>query len=145
MAAAIGVHIIEEYALNFTGWAAAALSAPISWDDFHLVNAGVTLYIVSCAAVGWRAPAFCLSGAALLVCNALGFHLGASLVSRMYSPGTVTALLLFVPVGLGAYRSAARRGLLTRRVLAISIAIGLLWHAFLALVFYIKYFAPLYS
>src|SRR3954468_8816723 len=81
--AAIGVHIIEEYALNFNGWA-HRLGFPVTSEDFHLANAGVTLYAIGCAFAGWRAPAITLSSASLVVLNAVGFHLGASLITGSY-------------------------------------------------------------
>jgi hypothetical protein len=137
--AAIGVHIVEEYALDFTGWAGHALAVPITWQDFHLVNAGVTLHAVGCAAVGWRVPAFALSAASLVALNAVLFHAGMSILSGSYSPGTVTALVLFLPLGVAAYIAAARDGVLTRRALLLSITLGLLWHAFLGVVFSLKY------
>lgn len=141
--AAIGVHIIEEYALNFTGWSRRALSVPLSWEDFHLVNAGVTLFAVACAVVAWRVPALSLSSAALVLLNAAGFHGGASLLVG-YSPGTWTALLLFLPLGAYAYVAASRDGVLTTRAILLSASGGAAWHLFLAGVFYLKYFAPLY-
>lgn len=108
------------------------------------MNAGVSLYAVACAVVAWRAPALSLSSAALVILNAAGFHLGSSILVGAYSPGTMTALVLFIPSGLLAYIGAARDGMLTRRVVILSVALGLLWHVFLGGVFYVKYFAPLY-
>ena len=143
--AAVGAHIIEEYALNFVGWSHGALHAPITWEDFHLVNAGVIVYCVACAVIGARLPSVALSSASLVVLNATLFHAGSSLLTWSYSPGTASAVLLFVPAGLFAYTQALRAGLLTRRVLIVSVGIGVLWHAFLAGVFAIKYFAPLYA
>jgi hypothetical protein len=142
--AVVGVHIIEEHALNFNGWAAQALHAPVTAQDFHLTNAGVILYCVACAAIGWRAPAIALSSAGLVLMNAVGFHLAASIFVRAYSPGTATSLLLFVPAGIAAYSAADHDGVLDRRVLMLSFTIALLWHAFLGAVFAIKYFWPLY-
>jgi len=142
--AAVGVHIIEEHALNFNGWALRALHAPISAEDFHLTNAGVILYAIACAVIGWRAPAIALSSAALVFVNALGFHLLSSLVVGAYSPGTATAVVLFVPAAIAAYRAAARDGVLSSRVIWISLAIAVMWHALMATVYAIKYFAPLY-
>jgi hypothetical protein len=143
--AAVGVHIIEEHALNFNGWAARALHAPVTAEDFHLTNAGVILYGIACAVIGWRAPAIALSSAALVLVNSIGFHLGASLLLGAYSPGTTTSVLLFVPSGIAAYRAAARDGVLTRRVVVLSFAIAVLWHAFMGTVYAIKYFRPLYG
>ncbi|MEO8521043.1 MAG: HXXEE domain-containing protein [Acidobacteriota bacterium] len=141
--AAIGVHIVEEYALNFNGWA-RAIGVPLTAEDFHLANAGVTLYAVGCAAIGWRLPSVALSSAALVALNAAGFHLGASIVTGSYSPGTATALALFLPAAAGVYAGAWRDGVLTRGAIAVSLVIGLGWHVFLGGVFYVKYFSPLY-
>ena len=141
---AIGVHIIEEHALNFTGWAARTLHTPLTSEDFHLTNSGVILYSIACAVVGWRVPAIALSSAALVFLNALGFHLLSSLLLRAYSPGTVTSVALFVPAAVVAYRAAARDGVLTARVVWTSIGIAVTWHAYMAAVYAIKYFAPLY-
>ena len=142
--AVVGAHVIEEYALNFVGWSHLALRAPITWEDFHMVNAAVIVYGIGCAAIGNRAPAIALSSPALVVLNAILFHAGSSVLTLSYSPGTLSALLLFVPAGIRAYAEARRTGLLTPRVLLLSLGIGALWHAFLAAVFAIKYFAPLY-
>lgn len=141
--AAIAVHVVEEYTLNFNGWA-RTLGIPLTAEDFHLANAGVTLYAVACAAIGWRAPAVALSGAALVGLNAVGFHLGASILTGRYSPGTATALVLFLPAAAAAYRGAWRDGVLSRAVIGRSLLIGAAWHLFLGGVFYLKYFAPLY-
>jgi hypothetical protein len=141
--AAIGVHIIEEYALNFPGWTARFFSMPISSEDFHLVNASVSLYAIACAVAGWRLPAFSLSIVGLVGLNGL-FHAGASVIVGGYSPGAVTGAVLFVPLALISYSAAARAGVLSTRVLAISLLGGVFWHAFLGAVFYVKYFAPVY-
>lgn len=141
--AAIAVHFIEEYAMNFPGWTLRFFSMPISSEDFHLVNASVSLYAIACAAVAWRLAAFSLSIAALVGLNGL-FHAGASVIVGGYSPGAISGVVLFVPAAVAAYQAARRVGVLSTRALAISLAIGLLWHAFLGAVFYIKYFAALY-
>jgi Protein of unknown function with HXXEE motif len=142
--AAIGVHIIEEYAMNFPGWTARFFSMPITPEDFHLVNACVSLYAIACASVGWRLPAFSLSIAGLVGLNGV-FHAGASVVAGGYSPGAVTGAVLFLPLAVLTYRSAVRAGVASTRVFVISLSGGMFWHAFLGGIFYIKYFHPLYS
>lgn len=141
--AAIAVHFIEEYAMNFPGWALRFFSMPITSEDFHLVNASVSLYAIACAVVGWRLPAFSLTIAGLIGLNGL-FHAGASLVVGGYSPGAVTGLVLFVPVAIATYRAAYRAGVASTRALAISLLAGAGWHAFLGGIFYLKYFRALY-
>lgn len=141
--AALGVHIIEEYAMNFPGWALRFFSMPITSEDFHLVNACVSLYAIACAVVGWRLPAFSLTIAGLIGLNGL-FHAGASLVVGGYSPGAVTGLVVFVPVALATYRAAFRAGVASTRAVTISLLVGVVWHAFLGGIFYLKYFSAVY-
>ena len=136
--AAIAVHFIEEYAMNFPGWAARVFALPITPEDFHFVNASVALYAIACAAVGWRLAAFSLTLAGLIGVNGV-FHAGASLLAGDYSPGAITGLVVFVPASVAAYRSASRAGVLSTRALVISLSIGVLWHVFLAVMFYLKY------
>ena len=54
---------------------------------------------------------------AIVIINAIGFHLAFSIIWQRYSPGTVTAVLLFVPAGLWAFVGASRDGVLTRRAI----------------------------
>ena len=79
--ATIAVHFIEEYAMNFPGWANRFFSMPITFEDFHLVNAAVALYAIACGVVGWRLPAFSLTIAGLIGLNGV-FHAGAGLIER---------------------------------------------------------------
>lgn len=140
--ATIAVHFIEEYAMNFPAWVFRVSSMPLTSEDFHLVNACVALYAIACAVAGWRLPAFSLSIVALVGLNGL-FHTAAFFFGG-YSPGALTGLLLFMPAALAAYQTARRDGLLSTRVLVISLAIGVVWHAYLAVIFYLKYFPPAY-
>ena len=141
--AAISVHFIEEYAMNFPGWALRFFSMPITSEDFHLVNASVSLYAIACAAVGWRVPAFSLTIAALLGLNGV-FHAGASFIVGGYSPGAISGVVLFLPVAAAMYRDAFRAGVLSRRALLISLSAGVGWHVFLGGIFYLRYFHPVY-
>ena len=135
----IAVHFIEEYALNFPGWTLQRFSVPLSFEDFHLVNACVSLYAIACAVVGWRLPSFSLSIAALVGLNGL-FHAGGALLSGGYAPGAVTGAVLFVPVAVASYRHAHRASVLSTRALVVSLSLGVLWHVFLGATFYLKYF-----
>ena len=51
--AAYGLHILEEYQLNWRDWARAVLGLPAEWNGFYVVNAlVVVLGIISAI---WRA------------------------------------------------------------------------------------------
>jgi hypothetical protein len=51
--------------------------------------------------IGWRLPEVSLTFPALALINSLFFHIGPPLVQRRFSPGTITAALLFLPSGSG--------------------------------------------
>ena len=120
------LHILEEYGMNFRGWADAALGIQILWEEFHMVNGVILLFLIGGAMIGWRLPEVSLMSAALIGFNGLFFHLGLSVVTGSYSPGAVTGVVLFVPVAVWTYYGAHRDGVLTRKVLAVSLGGGIL-------------------
>jgi hypothetical protein len=111
--AAYGLHILEEYELNWRDWARNVLGLPVDWVSFYIVNALVVVLGVCSAAVGWREPWFALGFPALMLINATFFHVLPALVTRIYSPGVTTALVLFYPVAAWAYYGAWADGFLT--------------------------------
>src|SRR4051794_24018120 len=56
--AAYGLHILEEYELNWRAWARNVLKLPVDWDTFYVVNALVLVFGACCAMVGWQRPEF---------------------------------------------------------------------------------------
>src|SRR5947209_3265328 len=104
--AAYGVHILEEYELGWRDWARATLRLPVGWDTFYLVNALVLVLGACCAMVGWRRPEFALSFASVMVVNATVFHVLPVVRTGVFSPGVVTAVVLFYPVAGWAYYGA---------------------------------------
>jgi hypothetical protein len=123
---AMGLHCLEEYGLDLNRWLHLAFHIESNWLDFNQINFGYTAYMVGAAAIGWRAPVLALASPALVVANALLFHGGSSLVSGHYSPGTLSALLLFLPAAVACYAGAYRDGILDRKTLLGSIGLGLL-------------------
>lgn len=122
--AAYGAHILEEYWGDWRGWARSMSGLPVEWRDFWLMNAAVLVLGAALALQAARYPLLVLGYAALMLINATFAHLGATLVKRRYSPGVVTSILLFYPVGVGIYWRAAAQGALTARTLLLSLAIG---------------------
>ncbi|OYX84739.1 MAG: HXXEE domain-containing protein, partial [Azorhizobium sp. 35-67-5] len=47
--ACYGVHVLEEYQLNWRDWAHAVIKLPVEWNDFYIVNALVIVLGVSAA------------------------------------------------------------------------------------------------
>jgi len=67
-----------------------------------------------------------LSVASLLFVN-VPFHLVPAIAMRAYSPGLVSALLLYVPLAAYAWYLYARSGLLTAANTVAAALLGLLW------------------
>lgn len=128
---ALGLHFLEEFALDLRTWLAYVLGVSATWEQFHLINAVVTLIAVGGAVVGWRRPELSLIMPAVVIVNAVAFHLGFSIIWWRYSPGTVSALLLFVPAGLWVFVGAHRDGVLTPRAVWVSVAAAAAIHLYL--------------
>jgi hypothetical protein len=131
VAAAGVVHVIEEF-----GWPGGFLQqlrrlaprfAPAVTPRFATVVNGLMLLLyVMAALMGRRSPVFALSAAALALVNGL-VHVGAAVRARRYVPGLVSGALTYLPLGLAAYASFARAGLLPARTLLASALLGLAW------------------
>ena len=116
--AAYALHIMEEFALDWREWARNVIGLPVEWTDFYITNAIVIVLGVVQAQLANVLPIVALSFAALMLINATVFHvLPIMATNGRFSPGTITAVLLFYPIGIGMYRYAAAHGMLTRGVL----------------------------
>lgn len=122
--ACYGVHVLEEYELNWRDWARSVLRLPVEWNSFYVVNALVIVLGVCCAEVGWKQPAFALTYPALMIINATFFHLAPTLGKRVFSPGLVTALILFYPAAGWTYYGAWQDGALSTVVAIASFVLG---------------------
>lgn len=122
--AAYAIHMLEEYALNWRGWARQVLKLPVDWSMFYLVNSLVVVLGICCAMVGWRAAWFSLSFPALMLINATLFHVAPVLATRVYSPGVATAVALFYPAAAWCYWGAWKDGSLTGASLLGSTLLG---------------------
>jgi hypothetical protein len=126
------LHVTEEY--GYPGGFLAGLReaspafAPAATARFaFVINALFLALCVVAALVGARCLWLGLSIAALMLWNTL-LHLGTSLKLRRYMPGTVTAVALYIPLGLFAYERFLASGRLDPTALAVSIALGLAWN-----------------
>ena len=122
--ACYGIHILEEYQLDWREWARSALGLPVEWSDFYVVNAIViVLGIVAANLAAW--PAIALALPALMLINATFFHVLPFVRMRgRFSPGLFTAVVLFYPVGIACYWRAAADGMLGGAAVVGSIVLG---------------------
>jgi len=128
--ATYALHILEEWRCGetFTVWIARLTGVESAMGEFLLWNA-VALVLMSASIVltirfksfGWLLLAY---GTAFLL-NALS-HLSASFYTTSYSPGLVSSLLLWLP--LGALTLLRFRTTLSRRSRRAGLLVGLLIH-----------------
>jgi hypothetical protein len=108
---AYGLHIAEEYWLHFPIWVSQISRSFVSNAQFLFLN-GVfwLLMVVAVVAIRGRTSLAWLvvTLAAILGMNA-ALHLLGCLVTRSYSPGSVTAAFLYLPLVLYASRQVLPR------------------------------------
>ena len=122
---AYAIHMLEEFALNWRDWARAVLKLPVEWPTFYVTNSIVVVLGIVAGQLGGSHPLFGLSLAALMLINATFFHVLP--VIRFYgrfSPGLITAVVLFYPCAIWAYIAAFNEGLVDTASLVGSFAIG---------------------
>jgi Protein of unknown function with HXXEE motif len=125
--AAYGLHILEEYQLNWRDWARAVIALPVEWSDFYVVNALVIVLGIVAANLAGHWPGLALAFPALMLINATFFHLVPTIRARgRFSPGLFTAIVLFYPIAIACYWRAGADGALSASALAGSLVLGAL-------------------
>ncbi len=108
--AAYAVHILEEHTFDWRNWARAVIGLPVEWSDFYVTNAVVVVLGIVQAGLSDSMTVAPLSFAALMLINATFFHVLPFIKARgRFSPGLVTAVALFYPIGIAEF-VAARAG-----------------------------------
>lgn len=109
--AAYGIHVLEEFVFDWQSWARNVLHLPAQWQDFYITNALVIVLGVVAAEIAAVLPAIALSFPALMLINATFFHVAPFTWTRgRFSPGLITAVLLFFPLGIGAIQTSGVKG-----------------------------------
>lgn len=129
LVAATALHVLEEHALGWQGWASQGflgrmLDVRPTWSDFWATNVALVVFAVAAASVGWKAPAFALALPALCIINAIVFHILPSWLEGRPNPGVFTATALYLPIGIWAYVAAGDADRLSVGTALLSIAIG---------------------
>ena len=113
--AAYAIHILEEYTYDWKTWANKILKLEVDWNHFYVTNVVFLFLGIACAEVGWSHPTFSLVFPALMLVNALVFHILPYIRSkRKFSPGLITAIFLFLPLGLASFKQAMDMGVFTK-------------------------------
>jgi hypothetical protein len=99
--AAYAFHVLEEFVFNWQSWARNVLHLPARWEDFYITNSVVIVLGVVAAMIAPRWPVLALGFPGLMLINAVFFHVAPFLWTRgRFSPGLISALALFLPVGI---------------------------------------------
>jgi hypothetical protein len=136
--ACYGLHILEEYQLDWRDWACRALGLPVEWSDFYVVNALVVVLGIVAAnlAVAW--PTVALTFPALMLINGAFFHVLPFIrMKGRFSPGLITAIVLFFPVGVACYARAIKDGVGAVAII-VSFVLGALLMAYPVVLLLIK-------
>lgn len=97
--AAYGLHVLEEFVFDWRNWARKVLHLPAEWGDFYVTNALVIVLGIVAAEIAPVWPALALGFPALMLINATFFHVAPFALTRgRFSPGLITAVLLFIPL-----------------------------------------------
>jgi hypothetical protein len=112
---------------------------PVGIGGVTLVNVGF-VWLPLALAILWPGPLrwVGLAWIGLTFVNALT-HIVASLRFRVYNPGLVTAIVLFLPFTIWALWSEVANGLLSGGEVALILLLGVLLHVPVALTFVIPY------
>ena len=130
------LHLAEEWSggEGFAAWTALLLGSPVSTTRFIVLNAIVwpLFFCLTIAAIlrprlAWFPAVF----ATIVLVNAVLHALG-SLVTSSYSPGLVTGLLFYLPVGIAALLFSRKN--VTRNAFHRAIVLGVLIHAAVAVI-----------
>lgn len=121
------IHILEEYQLNWRDWARVVIKLPVEWSDFYVVNAVVIVFGIAAAHLAAHSPLLALTFPAVMLINATVFHVLPVLrTGGRFSPGVISAVVLFWPVGVAAYWRTAADGALGAGTLIGSLVLGAL-------------------
>jgi hypothetical protein len=124
---AYALHIVEEHILGWFEWARKTMNLTMEWKTYTTIEVVLLILGAIAAMLAPALPVLALAFAALLVINVTFFHLLPMLMSGgKFSPGAISGVLLFYPIGYYAYaNSGAPSSVLTWSVIIGAAAI--LW------------------
>ena len=128
VAVSCALHPVGEYFTGWQEWARQTLGIVMPTGLFIAANGVLVVAAFLLARVGWRRPALSLVIPSATLVNALFFHILPTIVQGRLSPGTYTAVLLYVPFSSWALVGAARDGV-PRTAIATGMVAGTLMMA----------------
>ena len=118
-------HQLEEYLGHFPEWYSNLLNTQLSTDDFIYINSiGLTIIIglavTSVVNANFQIP---VALGTLIFVNGI-IHLLITIFTLSYSPGTITGVVFFIPLGLLIYKKLLPLLTPTEQLIAISSGIA---------------------
>ena len=136
---AYGVHAFEEFEFDWRNWARAVIGLPVEWHDFYVVNFLVIVLGIVAAELARAMPGVALAFPALMLINGVFFHIAPFFKMRgRFSPGLITAVILFLPIGTACYVAANDAGVLDTTNLIGSFVLAALLMAMPIVLLHIK-------
>ncbi len=122
---AYAAHVMEESILNWKKWVMAVADINVEWSEFYITNAAVIVAGICFAMIGFKNPYISLMFPALMIINAVFFHIIPTIIKRKFSPGLLTSILLFLPLSFMAFYEAYKQKYFNVQVLLCSITGGI--------------------
>lgn len=122
------LHVLEEHAEGWVAWANEKLGprfgVTFTETDFMLTNTAMVFMALAGAAIGWWAPAVSLSIPALFIINAVFFHMLPSARDERLTPGTISAVVIYLPVAAWMFWAAGTDGVLSFGTVLLAFVLG---------------------
>lgn len=132
---AFASHIAEEYLGNFPGWVKNVVGGSFNNEAFAANNAA--FFAIMVALTAWTSRTGSRRASTLLILWASGnvfwdalFHVGMTAATDRYSPGLVTAAILYLPISPIVAFACVASGTLTPAAFARACGGGLFLFAF---------------
>lgn len=125
---AVGLHVMEEYAEGWLVWAnqqvGPRFGISFTQADFFFAAFLLIFYALAGAAIGWWAPAVSLAVPALFIVNAVFLHMVPSARGDRLTPGTLSAVFIYLPVAAWMFWAAAEDGVLSVGTVVLAFVLG---------------------
>jgi hypothetical protein len=119
---------MEEYAEGWLVWAneqvGPRFGVTFTPVDFFFTAFLLIFYALAGAAIGWWAPAVSLAVPALFVVNTVFLHMLPSARSDRLTPGTLSAIFIYLPVAAAMFWAAAEDGYLNFGTIVLAFILG---------------------
>ena len=114
------IHILEEYYCGWINWAKSFVPT-VKKSHFIVVN---FLFVCTCVlAAILQILELKISIFSLLIINAF-VHLVPTIVKRKYSPGLVSAMLLYIPIGIFGYIATFKENIASNVQIIVGTLLG---------------------